>query len=53
MIPGFATIEHNLAPALDVGVDVVRVAAHCTEADLTERHIAYTGNRIALFTECL
>ncbi|MBP9673632.1 MAG: 4-hydroxy-2-oxovalerate aldolase [Bacteriovoracaceae bacterium] len=41
VIPGFATIEKDLKPALDMGVDVVRVAAHCTEADLTERHIAY------------
>lgn len=40
-LPGFATVEKDLKPALDLGVDVVRVAAHCTEADLTERHIAY------------
>lgn len=41
MIPGFATIERDLKPALGYGVDVVRVAAHCTEADLTQRHIEY------------
>lgn len=41
MIPGFATIEKDLKRAIDLGVDVIRVAAHCTEADLTERHIAY------------
>lgn len=41
-IPGFATIEKDLKPALDYGVDVVRVASHVSEADLTERHIGYT-----------
>lgn len=45
MIPGFATIEKDLKPALDMGVDVVRVASHCTEADLTERHIGYARER--------
>lgn len=45
MIPGFATIEKDLGPAIDLGVDVVRVAAHCTEADLCERHIAYARKR--------
>jgi 4-hydroxy 2-oxovalerate aldolase len=45
MIPGFATIEKDLKRALDLGVDVVRVAAHCTEADLTQRHIEYTRKR--------
>lgn len=41
VIPGFATIEKNLATALTLGVDVVRVAAHCSEADITQRHIEY------------
>lgn len=45
MIPGFATIDKDLAPAIDLGVDVVRVAAHCTEADLTERHIAFARSK--------
>lgn len=42
VIPGFATIERDLKPALDSGVDVVRVASHCTEADICERHISYS-----------
>jgi 4-hydroxy 2-oxovalerate aldolase len=42
VIPGFATIERDLKPALDLGVDVVRVASHCTEADICERHISYS-----------
>ncbi|MBI3891528.1 MAG: 4-hydroxy-2-oxovalerate aldolase [Candidatus Wallbacteria bacterium] len=45
MIPGFATIEKDLKPAIEAGVDVVRVAAHCTEADITERHIGYAREK--------
>jgi 4-hydroxy 2-oxovalerate aldolase len=41
VIPGFATIEKDLEPALALGVDVVRVASHCTEADITKRHIVF------------
>lgn len=44
IIPGFATIEKDLKPALDAGVDVFRVASHCTEADLTERFITFARN---------
>lgn len=45
VMPGFATIERDLKPALDIGVDVVRVACHCSEADITQRHIAYVRER--------
>lgn len=45
MIPGFATIERDLSLAIDLGVDVVRIASHCTEADLTERHIEYARQK--------
>lgn len=41
VIPGFATIRRELAQAVELGVDVFRIAAHCTEADLTQRHITY------------
>lgn len=41
VIPGFATIERDLKPALELGVDIVRVASHCSEADICERHISY------------
>lgn len=41
VIPGFATIDRDLRPALEIGVDVFRVASHCSEADLTERHIDF------------
>jgi 4-hydroxy 2-oxovalerate aldolase len=45
VIPGFATINKDLKQALDIGVDLVRVAAHCTEADTTQRHISYVRDR--------
>jgi 4-hydroxy 2-oxovalerate aldolase len=45
VIPGFATIERDLKPAIDFGVDVFRIAAHCTEADITERHIRFCRNQ--------
>ncbi|WEO93396.1 4-hydroxy-2-oxovalerate aldolase [Streptomyces sp. FXJ1.172] len=38
-IPGFASVEKHLKPALDCGVDEVRVGAHCTEADVTQQQI--------------
>lgn len=42
VIPGFATIERDLKHALALGVDVVRVASHCSEADVCERHISFS-----------
>jgi len=45
VIPGFATINRDLKNAIDIGVDVIRVASHCTEADITKRHIEYCRNR--------
>ena len=38
MLPGWATTA-DLRNAVHHGVDVVRVAAHCTEATVTERHL--------------
>lgn len=45
MMPGFATISRDLGPALDIGVDLVRLGTHCTEADISERHIRYVVGR--------
>ena len=45
VLPGFATINKDLKPAIELGVDVVRVATHCTEADLAERHISYAREK--------
>ncbi len=41
VIPGFCTIKSDLARAVDLGVDIFRIASHCTEADITDRHIAF------------
>lgn len=40
-IPGFCTIHRDVTMAMDLGVDVFRIASHCTEADITQRHIEY------------
>ncbi len=44
VIPGFATIKRDVAQAIDLGVDVLRIASHCTEADTTQQHISYVRN---------
>jgi 4-hydroxy 2-oxovalerate aldolase len=41
VIPGFATIKRELANALEDGVDLFRIGCHCTEADITQRHISF------------
>jgi len=40
ILPGIATIEH-LKQAYDIGVRSVRVATHCTEADVSKQHIEF------------
>ena len=40
LIPGIGTI-HDLKRAYDLGVRSVRVATHCTEADVAKQHIDY------------
>jgi len=49
VIPGFCTINRHLTMAVDLGVDIFRIASHCTEADITQRHIEYvrTTNKTA------
>jgi len=39
LIPGIGTVEH-LHMVKDCGVHTVRVATHCTEADVSEQHIS-------------
>jgi 4-hydroxy-2-oxovalerate/4-hydroxy-2-oxohexanoate aldolase len=39
LLPGIGTVEH-LHLAKDCGVATVRVATHCTEADVSEQHIS-------------
>lgn len=38
ILPGIATI-HDLIKAKDLGVESVRIATHCTEADISVQHI--------------
>ena len=45
VIPGFATINKDLKPAIELGTDVVRVACHCTEADTSQRHIRFARDQ--------
>ena len=40
LLPGIGTV-HDLKAAYDAGVRVVRVATHCTEADVSRQHIEY------------
>lgn len=49
VIPGFATIKRDLVKAIDLGVDIFRVASHVTEADVCQRHIEFvrTANKTA------
>jgi 4-hydroxy 2-oxovalerate aldolase len=45
IIPGIATINKDISPAIDIGVDVFRVATHCTEATLSKSHIEYLRSK--------
>jgi 4-hydroxy-2-oxovalerate/4-hydroxy-2-oxohexanoate aldolase len=38
LIPGIGTVDH-LKMAHELGVNTIRVATHCTEADVSEQHI--------------
>ena len=40
LLPGVGTV-HDLRAAYDAGARVVRVATHCTEADVSRQHIEY------------
>lgn len=45
IIPGLATINRDVDQAIDAGVDIFRVASHCTEATITKTHIEYLKSR--------
>jgi 4-hydroxy-2-oxovalerate/4-hydroxy-2-oxohexanoate aldolase len=38
LLPGIGTVDH-LKMAVDCGISTIRVATHCTEADVAEQHI--------------
>ena len=40
LLPGIGTV-HDLRAAYDVGARTVRIATHCTEADIARQHIEY------------
>ena len=39
LLPGIGTVDH-LHLAKDLGVHTIRIATHCTEADVSEQHIS-------------
>jgi 4-hydroxy-2-oxovalerate/4-hydroxy-2-oxohexanoate aldolase len=48
LLPGIGTVDH-LKMAADCGVTTIRVATHCTEADVSEQHISL-GRKMGLDT---
>lgn len=48
LLPGIGTID-NLKEAADAGIDIVRVATHCTEADISIQHLK-AAKRLGLET---
>ena len=40
LLPGIGTVKH-LEMAHDCGINTIRVATHCTEADVSEQHIVH------------
>lgn len=48
LLPGIGTVDH-LRMAHDCGVHTIRVATHCTEADVSEQHIAL-GKKMGMDT---
>lgn len=52
MLPGWGT-SRDLLTAVERGADVVRIGAHCTEADITERHLGFLRERDVEAHGCL
>ena len=48
LLPGLGTVD-DLRGAVDAGVGTIRVATHCTEADVSEQHIA-TARKLGVDT---
>ena len=44
LLPGIGTVDH-LQMAFELGVHTIRVATHCTEADVSQQHIEYARTR--------
>ena len=45
LMPGIASLGKDVEMAMSVGVDVFRVASHCSEADTTVRHLEYVRGK--------
>ena len=43
LLPGIGTVDH-LQMAVDCGISTIRIATHCTEADVSEQHIGFARN---------
>tara|TARA_B100001989_G_C24551133_1_gene474889 strand:- start:2449 stop:4212 length:1764 start_codon:yes stop_codon:yes gene_type:complete len=53
VMPGFATFERDIKPAIDLGVDIFRVGTHCTEANLSISFIEKLINYDVQVLSCL
>jgi 4-hydroxy-2-oxovalerate/4-hydroxy-2-oxohexanoate aldolase len=40
LLPGIGTVDH-LQMAVDCGISTIRIATHCSEADVSEQHISF------------
>lgn len=40
-MPGFATVDRDVRPAIEYGVDLFRIGSHVTEADTGAKHLAF------------
>ena len=45
IIPGIATVSRDIDQAISIGVDIFRVASHCSESSMTKSHIEYLVKR--------
>jgi len=43
-IPGFATVNRDIKPAIEIGVDIFRIATHVTEASVAQSHIEFLAS---------
>jgi len=44
LLPGIGTVDH-LRMAISCGVSTIRVATHCTEADVSQQHIQFAAEQ--------
>lgn len=49
LLPGIGTVDH-LKMAVDCGISTIRVATHCTEADVSEQHLTMAASMPELDT---